>query len=147
MNYLLDANACIALINNDPPVVRERFRQALEDGSRIVVSAVSLYELWYGVARIPQEEQKPHGQRVQTFLAGSIELLAFDDDDARMTGFVRAGLETAGVRLGAYDLQTAGQAVLRKMTLVTVNLPEYAAVDKLVWEDWSQSASAEPAPP
>jgi tRNA(fMet)-specific endonuclease VapC len=141
MNYLLDAATCIALLNNDPPIVRERFRYALENGSRIVVSSVSLYELWYGVAQIPQAEQMPYGQRVQTFLAGSIELLAFDDDDARMSGFVRAGLEAAGVHMGAYDVQVAGQAVLRKLILVTVNVPEYGAVDKLEWEDWSQPPS------
>jgi tRNA(fMet)-specific endonuclease VapC len=138
VNYILDLNACIALLNNDPPTVRERLRSALDEDSRVIISAISLYELWYGVARASQDQQRTFRQHVQTLLAGAIELLPFDEDDAYVTGFVRAGAEEAGTRLGAYDLQVAGQAVSRKFTLVTVNVPEYVAVDKLIWEDWSK---------
>jgi tRNA(fMet)-specific endonuclease VapC len=140
MNYILDSNACIALLNNNPPSVRDRLRSALEENSRVIISTASLYELWYGVARASQEQQRTFRQHVQTLLAGAIELLPFDEDDAYVTGFVRAGAEAAGAHLGAYDLQVAGQAVSRKLTLVTVNMPEYGSVDKLVWEDWSQSS-------
>jgi predicted nucleic acid-binding protein len=39
MNYLLDTNACIALINGKPSSVRSRFRRAIATGSKVFVSS------------------------------------------------------------------------------------------------------------
>jgi tRNA(fMet)-specific endonuclease VapC len=51
MNYLLDTNACIALINGRPASVRGRFEEASQATARISTSSVVTFELWYGVAQ------------------------------------------------------------------------------------------------
>jgi len=51
VNYLLDTNAVIALLKNQPSAVRNRLRRVVSRGVTIAVSTVVLYELWYGVAR------------------------------------------------------------------------------------------------
>ena len=136
IEYTLDTNACIALINASPVAVRTRLQEALGEGSVLCVSTVVLHELWYGVAISVRRDRKT--ERVQTFLSGPIEILAFDEADARAAGEVRAQLERVGQPIGAYDALIAGQAVRRGLTLVTANAREFERVDGLMWEDWAR---------
>ncbi len=56
MIYLLDTNACIALINGRPPQARARLREAVAAQATVAVSVVVAFELWYGVARSARRE-------------------------------------------------------------------------------------------
>src|SRR5215471_4578869 len=78
------------------------------------VSTIVLFELWYGVEKSEQKESNTH--RLQTFLAGPIAVLSFDEEDAKSAGEIRAALEKAGRPIGAYELLIAGQAVRNKNT-------------------------------
>lgn len=135
IEYALDTNACIALINGSSLPVRRRFKQALADGSVVCVSSVALHELWYGVAK--SERRDYNTERVQAFLSGPVHVLPFDEADGRAAGEVRALLERERRPIGAYDSLLAGQAVRRGLTLVTANIREFERVDGLMWEDWS----------
>jgi len=135
VNYLLDTNVCIALINGTPPNVRPRLEQALKDGASVAVSAVVAFELWYGAAK--SARRQANWQRLETFFAGPLELVPFDDEDARAAGEIRAALESAGTPIGAYDLLIAGQALRYDATLVTANTAEFSRVSDLRWEDWA----------
>lgn len=137
MTFLLDTNACIALINGKPPAVRTRLKKALDGGSQLFVSSVVAFELWYGVEKSAQRET--NAKRVEIFFAGPVSLLPFEEEYARVAGRVRAALEKAGRPMGAYDLLIAGQALRHKLTLVTANAKEFARVSGLLWEDWSKS--------
>jgi tRNA(fMet)-specific endonuclease VapC len=134
MSYLLDTNACIALINGRPSVVRKRLRLSLERGDRVWLSSVALFELWYGVAKSELEERNT--ERLAVFMS-PFEVLTFDEEDARRAGAVRAMLERAGSPIGAYDLLIAGQALRHELVLVTANVAEFSRVAHLRWEDWS----------
>ena len=136
IEYALDTNACIALINGSPASVRSRLQQVLDAGGVICVPAVVLHELWYGVAKSARREHNI--ERVQTFVAGPIEILDFDAADARAAGEVRAALERIGQPIGAYDALIAGQSVRRGLTLVTANSREFERVAGLMWEDWAR---------
>jgi tRNA(fMet)-specific endonuclease VapC len=136
VNYLLDTNACIALINGKPSSVRNRFRKALATGGKVFVPSIVAFELCYGVAKSSQPEA--NCQRLGAFFAGPIALLPFDDEDAQSAGAIRTALEVLGKPIGAYDLLIAGQALQRKFTLVTANVTEFARVKGLAWQDWSK---------
>ena len=120
MDYLLDTNACIALINGKPASVRARMQKAAAGGAHVLVSSVAVFELWYGVAKSVKHEF--NRKRLETFLAGPILVLPFEDADARVAGSVRAVLEAAGRPIGAYDLLLAAQALRHHVTLVTANV-------------------------
>lgn len=134
--YALDTNVCIALINGRVPSIRERFAQAHAAGDALAVSSVVVYELRYGAAKSQQPEATT--ARLDAFLAGPVEILPFDEDDAADAGAVRAVLERSGTPIGAYDLLIAGQARRRGQTLVTANADEFRRVAGLAWEDWAQ---------
>jgi tRNA(fMet)-specific endonuclease VapC len=135
--YLLDTNACIALINGSEIKVRRRFQRAVARESVILLSSIVAFELWYGVAK--SQRKDGNTQRLDTFLAGPLEWALFDEDDARAAGAVRAELEGVGKSVGAYDVLLAGQARRRGATLVTSNAKGFARVQGLKWEDWAAS--------
>lgn len=135
--YLLDTNACIALINGTEINVRRRFKRAVARESVILLSSIVAFELWYGVAKSQRKDSNT--QRLETFLGGPLEWALFDEDDARAAGTVRAELETVGRPVGAYDVLLAGQARRRGATLVTSNTKEFARVQGLKSEDWAAS--------
>lgn len=136
MNYLLDTNACIALINGKPPAVRAKFQKATDAGGQVFVSSIALFELWYGVVKSSRREYNQ--QRLEAFLAGPVQPLAFEVGEAEIAGAIRADLETLGRPIGAYDLLIAGQAMRNKLVLVTANLSEFARIKALAWADWGK---------
>jgi tRNA(fMet)-specific endonuclease VapC len=136
VTYLLDTNVCIALINGNPQRVRNRLRRAASDGGAFAVPSVVTFELWYEVAKSARPEA--NRTRVETFFAGPIEILPFEDEDAQLAGEIRAALEKSGKPIGAYDVLIAGQALQRGATLVTANVTEFARVAGLVWENWAE---------
>lgn len=133
--YLLDTNACIALINGTPTNVRRRFQRAVARDSVILLSSLVAFELWYGVAKSQRKESNT--QRLEAFFAGPPEWTLFDEEDARAAGTVRAELEAAGKPIGAYDVLIAGQARRRSAILVTSNVGEFGRVAGLKWQDWA----------
>ena len=137
MTYLLDTNACIALINGTPKELRRRFQRAINRDATMLVSSVVAFELWYGVAKSQRKEA--NSQRLEAFLAGPLEWTPFDEEDAQEAGRVRAELETAGKPIGAYDVLIAAQARRRGATMVTSNVAEFDRVTGLKWEDWAVS--------
>ncbi len=94
-----------------------------------------MFELWYGVAKSNQGQENI--ERLRVLLSGDLELLDFDDEDARTAGQVRAGLEKAGTPIGAHDLLIAGQALRRGLTVVTAYTSELSRVTGLSWQDWT----------
>jgi tRNA(fMet)-specific endonuclease VapC len=136
VNYLLDTNACIALINGKPPAVRSKFQKATDAGAEVFVSSIALFELWYGVAKSSRREFNK--KRLEIFLAGPVRSLPFEDADAELAGAIRADLERVGKPIGAYDLLIAGQAMRNKLTLITANLSEFARIKALAWADWGK---------
>lgn len=137
MEYLLDTNACIALINRTSEAVRGRFAHAADAGEQMWIATVSLYELWHGVAKSKRVEANT--LRLKMFLDGPVGVLEFGAEDARQAGEIRSSLERTGKPIGTYDLLIAGQALSRKLTLVTANAKEFGRVKGLIWEDWGKA--------
>jgi tRNA(fMet)-specific endonuclease VapC len=136
VNHLLDTNACIALINGKPESVRSKFARALKGGSSMRVSSVVIFELWYGVEKSARRESNL--KRLAEFFAGPLETLAFEEEDARIAGTLRAQLERRGKPIGAYDLLIAAQAIRTESVLVTANVSEFSRIEGLRWEDWAK---------
>jgi tRNA(fMet)-specific endonuclease VapC len=135
VNYLLDTNAVVVLLRGKPAVVRERYREAEAAGDYLALSSVVLFELWYGVAKSTQVPE--NAERLRVLLSGDLDLLDFDDEDARTAGQLRAALDKAGTPIGAYDLLIAGQALRRGLTVVTASTSEFSRLTDLTWQDWT----------
>ena len=135
MNYLLDTNVCIALINGSSAKVRSRFIQAVHRHAELTTSLIVAHELWYGVAKSQQVSRNANALTV--FLSREVTLLDYSEQDAQAAGEIRAELERQGQRIGEYDTLIAGQAFSRNLVLVTANTREFERVKGLIVEDWT----------
>ena len=131
IEYLLDTNTCIALINGTNQNVAAK-RESIQDG-QVAVPSVVAFELAYGVAKSTRRSQNQAA--LSTFLS-ALDVMAFDHHDADSAGWIKSQLEAAGTPIGAYDLLIAGQALARDLTIVTNNMREFSRVPGLKVEDW-----------
>jgi tRNA(fMet)-specific endonuclease VapC len=136
MRYLLDSSICIALLRDDSASVEAHLHEAIVSQASILISSIVLCELWYGVYKSsrPVENTKT----LEKFLAGPVEVLRFDEQDARLAGEKRAELQRTGKTIGSYDTLIAAQCVRNDITVVTSNVSEFQRVEGLRWEDWAR---------
>jgi len=97
-------------MNNRPPAIRQRFKRESRAGQRLMLSSISLFELWFGIAN--SSHKSANEQQLAGFCT-AVEVLPFDDNDARSAAFIRADLANVGKPIGGYDLLIAGQALRR----------------------------------
>jgi tRNA(fMet)-specific endonuclease VapC len=136
VNYLLDTNVCIALINETSSKVRARFVQASRRKATLATSTIVVHELWYGVAK--SELVARNARALAAFLSRNVSVLDYSAQDAQAAGEIRVELERQGQRIGEYDTLIAGQTYSRNLILVTANTSEFARVRGLIVEDWSE---------
>ncbi|MBI2434319.1 MAG: type II toxin-antitoxin system VapC family toxin [Candidatus Hydrogenedentes bacterium] len=120
MTYLVDTNACIALLCQRNLNLIARW-QATE-ASEIVLCSVVVYELRYGAQR-SSSPAREHS-KLDTFLEPFVSL-PFDDVCAEKCASIRHGLERAGTVIGPHDLQIAAIAAQHGLILVTHNTREF----------------------
>ena len=65
-------------------------------------------------------------------------VIEFDKEDAPEAGKIRDFLAARGSPIGPYDVLIAGQAMARKMVLVTANTDEFARIPGLQLDDWER---------
>jgi tRNA(fMet)-specific endonuclease VapC len=131
---MLDSNVVIAILGDRSPIVRKRFKTANAQG-RIAVSSVVVFELEYGIAK--SSRKSANADALRTMLGNSLDVVAFDDQDALVSGEIRAKLESLGTPIGSYDVMIAGHALRHGATLVTANIREFSRVDGLKLENWA----------
>ena len=131
MNYLLDTNTCIYIINKKPASAIEKIRRKRPE--QVAVSSITVAELEYGAAR----SKLPERNRVALieFLV-AFTILDFGQTDAAFYGTVRASLDKLGKPIGPMDLLLAAQARAQNLVLVTNNLKEFRRVEGLRVESW-----------
>lgn len=133
--FCLDTNIIIFALNRRRPRIAEKLTAELRAGTALIVPAVVLFELEYGIAKSDRREQTR--TVLETFLAAGFERPAFDAADAREAGDIRAFLEERGTPIGPFDYLVAAQARRRGATLVTTNVREFARVPGLIVTDWA----------
>lgn len=129
--YLLDANAVIDLLNDTGSNAARRVRR--QQPSDVAISAIVAHELFYGAFK-----SRRAAQNVALIDALQFAVLEFDKEDARQAGAIRAMPASQGTPIGPNDVLIAGQAVARKLILVTHNTQEFGRVPGLRFEDWRQ---------
>lgn len=104
----------------------------------LAISTVTVMEIEYGLAGQPTARER-YGQ-VWSALQADLTILDYQTADARETARLRQHLKQEGTPIGPYDLQLAGAALARGLTLVTHNTREFARAPGLACEDWHMEA-------
>ena len=134
MIWLLDTNMLIFAARDRPKAVRRRLREVSPDD--VVVTTVSIAELWFGAEKSEEPDRKKAAWR--KFLE-PFAVLAFDMPAAEKHAHLRFLLRHEPI--GERDLLVAAIASAHGLTVVTNNLAEFSRVPGLKVEDWSSSGT------
>jgi tRNA(fMet)-specific endonuclease VapC len=129
--YMLDTNICIYLMKHQPPEVRERFAQCFVGD--VVISAVTLAELEFGIACSGTAAQESNRSALQSLL-DDIKVAPFDAQAAKTFGPLRAAYKDRN--RNALDKLIASHAVGLVVTLVTNNEAYFVTYAGLRVENW-----------
>ena len=131
---MLDTNTCIYLIKHQPPEVRQRFELCYVGD--IVISAITLAELEYGIACSPPDTQAINQLALEELLEDLV-VAPFDKLAARAYGPVRLANKVR--QRDALDKLIASHAIAMNVTLVTNNEADFAHYQNLKFENWVNS--------
>ncbi len=131
MNFLIDTNICIYIMNKRPPEVIRRFKNT--DVRMIGISTITISELQYGVSKSNKKSQNM--QRLEEFLT-PFEILSYDEMASKHYGDIRSKLEEQGHTIGPLDLLIAAHALSKDLVLVTNNEKEFKRIKSLRVENW-----------
>lgn len=134
MRYLLDTNTVSDFFRRHPAVLARLQQVAPGD---LAISSVTVMEIEYGMERQPTARTRFGA--VWADFQSDIHVLTYNAQDAVHTAQVRARLARLGTPIGPFDLQLAGTALARGLTVVTNNTGEFERMSGLVLEDWRQA--------
>lgn len=130
MKYLLDTDTLIYTFKRAGKCLTRLSRQPDAD---IAVSCINLFELEFGMAKSVNHTLM---ERYLREICSRYTVLDFNHADGRQAGILRAHLQAQGTPIGPYDIQVAGVALSRNLTLVTRNTREFERVPGLRVENW-----------
>lgn len=109
--YLLDTNILIAILADEPQVVR-----SLVHAEQVYLPSIAIGELWFGAKKSGQPARNM--QRIDQFAASNV-VLACDTDTARQYGELKNGLRLKGRPVPENDIWIAALAKQYDLMLVT----------------------------
>lgn len=131
MRFMLDTNACIAVIKRQSSHVCQRMRSHLEQSC---ISSLTLAELRFGAEK--SANSSANHAAIDLFLS-PLQIELFDEPAAYVYGLVRARLQRLGQPIDPLDTLIGAHALALNLILVTNNTREFARIEGLKVEDWS----------
>lgn len=128
--YVLDTNTLIYFFKGMGNVNQRLLSISPKD---IGIPSVVIYELEYGIAKStsPQKRQKQLEQ-----LISLVNVLPFNEPEAKNAANIHAKLEKQGTPIGPFDTLIAGTALAANGILVTNNTKAFERVAHLKLENW-----------
>jgi tRNA(fMet)-specific endonuclease VapC len=131
IRYMLDTDACIALIKNRPQAMLDRLSRLSPE--EVGISCIVAAELWYGVAN--SQKKKQNEAALKDFLDYAT-LIDWPCEAAALYGRIRTGLQRRGKLIGAMNMLIASHSLFLDAVLVTNNTREFVRVPDLKIENW-----------
>jgi tRNA(fMet)-specific endonuclease VapC len=134
--YLFDTDALSQVIKKNPSAGFIRRLAALEPEQQFTTS-ITVGELVYGAYKSGRAEY--FLGKLDKLVWPNINILAFDEEAAKVYGRLRAALEKKGTILAEPDMRIASIAISHGLTVITGNLRHFSRVPGLSVEDWISS--------
>lgn len=129
--FLLDTNACIALLNGTAPELTQWLRERAP--SDVCLCSVVKAELLFGAHNSARVNEN---LRLLERFFEPFRSLPFNDEAAAHYGTIREDLGRRGVPIGFNDLMIAATAAANDATLLTANVREFSRVIGLRVGSW-----------
>ena len=136
LQYLLDTDMCIYLLNGDE---RVKNRVAQVEIETISVAILTVGELYFGAYNSARVEGNL--AQIRAFLSPpGPSVLRIDDGAAERFGRFKAALRRVGKPIGDLDLLIAGVAASRRLKVVTNNTEHFKRITDISLENWLRPA-------
>ena len=132
---VLDTNICIYIMKRPPPSVAKRFADFRQGD--VVISAITLAELEYGVCTSSESTRKQNRQALDALIQ-MIPAVPFGQPAARAYASVRAAAPER--KRDALDKLIASHANSLNLTLVTNNLDDFRIFPNITLENWVEES-------
>jgi tRNA(fMet)-specific endonuclease VapC len=132
--YMLDTDICSFIMREHSLTVIEHLELAVQNRSRIVVSAITYAEMRYGAIGLKASAKIE--SMVNSFIKRLDSILPWEAEAIDRTVEIRRGLARLGTPIGENDAAIAGHAISANAILVTNNTREFSKVDGLQIVDW-----------
>jgi len=129
---ILDSNTISYYFRGDANVVPRLQALAPED---LGVPAIVVYELRYGLRRLPAEAAQARMDALEKLLR-PMQVLPFDANCAEHAASIRQELEKNGTPIGPHDVLIAATALRHHARLITRNEREFSRVPGLQVINW-----------
>jgi tRNA(fMet)-specific endonuclease VapC len=137
---LVDTDILSELLRGKSPTVHRRAEAYLAEHERLTISVVTVFEVVRGRHQAAQPE------RAAEFVAWArtANVIAFDDECARVAGEIAGAVMRSGQSVGVADVLIAATAIAHHLTLVTGNVAHFDRMKQfgLTVDNWR-----EPVPP
>ena len=140
---VLDTNVVSELMRPKPaPVVLAWLRRQV--AADLFTTAVTLAEVRYGIARLPDGHRKDVLSQAadQVFGAFPDQILPFDSGAARIYADLAASRERAGSPISGFDAQIAAVCRVHSAALGSRNVMDFRGTGVEVIDPWQTTASA-----
>jgi tRNA(fMet)-specific endonuclease VapC len=99
-------------------------------GDLFEVAAITVAELWHGVARAKGRQRTSRERYLQAVLS-AVPVISYTEQTALIHARLWSQMQTAGTPIGAYDLIVAATAVERGCEVATINRRHFQRVPGL----------------
>ena len=132
MNYILDTNICIYIINRKPDKVLRKFE--LYPVYEFGISFITHAELQYGVEK--SKNKNINQAALDEFLLPLTILPLHGKRLVTCYGEIRTSLESNGQTIGPLDMLIAAHALSLDLTIISNNIREFSRIPNLKCENW-----------
>ena len=134
MMYLLDTNTVSDYLRGDTEVL-SNLKQ--NHHSKVAISSITKYELFYGLLKNPKAHQK-YGKQLK-LLFQQAQNLVFDGETALIAAEIKDELTRTGKSIGDCDTMIAAVGLQHDLVVVTNNLKHFQRVKNLVVVSWKST--------
>lgn len=133
---IIDTNIISEMMRDSPD---ERVAAWIERVGRLHTTAITLAEIDYGIARLPEGLRRERLAAAAAVVFADFDdvILPFDTRAARRYGGIVADRESAGRPIATADAQIAAICASRQATLATRNTADFEATDISLLNPWS----------
>ena len=125
---VLDTNILSELVRPSPALEVKNWLLHLTAGEAIVTTAITVSEIEYGLARLPDGRRRKELEERFEALTGvhsNFAVLPFEENAARLSGKLRAARETNGLHAHSADMMIAAICAIQGASLATRNTKDF----------------------
>lgn len=132
---LFDTDVVSGLMHAPPDERLAAWMRSLKDPS-IAVSTITVSEIAYGLARLPDGRRKAGLTDAADRLLPRFDIIDFNREMALRSALFRAQRDLAGRPMGHADAMIAATAAVLDATLATRNVRDFAGLSVVVVDPW-----------